>query len=123
MTRWLLAVTVVGCGSSSSPSSPDAADITPDAHVNTASIDDTVTDTTGAPVAGATVCLTGIGAPQFGNLAPGNYEITVASTGRTCSILSGGHPINDEWPPTNGGTLSIAVSAKAMTQGLVVNCL
>ena len=59
----------------------------------------------------------------FGNLAPGTYAITVQATGRTCSALENGGTINGEWPPAGSETLSVAVSANALTNFVTVNCI
>ena len=61
----------------------------------------------------------------FGNLPPATYAITVQSPGRTCSIeAAGGHgTINGEWPPTGGETLRVGISANAMSDGIVVDCI
>jgi hypothetical protein len=58
----------------------------------------------------------------FGNLAPGTYAVTVQSAGRTCTVLESPGTINGEWPPVDNETLSVAVSADAMTVGLSVDC-
>lgn len=62
----------------------------------------------------------------LGNLPPGTYAITVQAAGKTCTVFPGGDmthgAINGEWPPVGGETLSVGVTANALTDGLAVQC-
>ena len=58
----------------------------------------------------------------FGNLAPGEYEVTARAAGKTCSVIADGGLLAGSWPPRGSGTVRVEVAADSFTEGVHVQC-